>query len=193
MSNQGVEKMNYKKIILVVLAFIMLVTILIVFDNANNIVEYENYVAEDNDNNIVYTIKDESTSLNFRWINENVTEGPYRLFIGVDVRDKQIDNIYIDNLKITSSFESDYQFKSVMSEPLLIYNVDRKDSHLKYDKTKDSIRYYNFDDEFDFNFREKEKFTLYFNLRYQGKNINKEKDFEVYYEPYVEEVHVPIK
>lgn len=157
-----------------------------------NVVVYKNYVAEHNENNIVYILKDESVSLSLRWMNERITEGPYSLFLAVDVHDNQIENIYIENLQITSSSGSEYYFNSIMSKSLLIYSL-QEESHLTYDKANENMRYYQFDDKFSFNFEGNEEFTLVFSLRYEGKNIDKVKNVQVKYKPYNEELYAPIK
>ncbi|WP_432665076.1 hypothetical protein R9X47_02280 [Wukongibacter baidiensis] len=184
--------MKYKKILFVILVIVVLTNIIVTMNRDVNAVIYENYVAKENDNKIVYTYEDDAIELSLRWINEEVTKGPYSLFLALEVKDDQIDEIYIDYLEISSSNEVEYQFKNIRSEPLVIYNVDKEDTHLKYEKANDKVRYYQFEDKFNFNFEGKEEFILKCTLRYKGLNINKEKDIEVKYEPHAEKINASI-
>ena len=71
--------MKHKGIVLVILTVAVLACILIIMNRDTNVVIYENYVAEHNDNKIVYTFEDETVGLSMRWMNENITKG-MRLF-----------------------------------------------------------------------------------------------------------------
>lgn len=185
-------KVKYQKTLFFILTIVVLASIAITINRDVNVEIYENYVAEHNDYKIVYTYEDETVELSFRWMNEEITKGPYSLFLALEVKDDQIDDIYIDNLEINSSNETEYRFKNIMSNPLVIYNADKEDVHLKYDKTDDRVRYYQFTDKFNFNFEGKEEFILMCTLRYKGLNINKEKDIKIKYEPHIEKIHTPI-
>lgn len=186
-------KVKYLKTLFIIVGIVVLVSSVIMLKKDVNVVIYENYVAKHNDKNVVYTYEDEIIELSLRWINEEITKGPYSLFLAVNVKDERIDNIYLKNLKIRSSNEIDHQFRSIMSEPLVIYNADKKDSHLKYDKTNNKVRYYQFDDTFNFDFEGNEKFILMFSVEYEGVKNNEEKDIEVKYEPHIEKINAPVK
>ncbi|SHJ61952.1 hypothetical protein SAMN02745751_02968 [Dethiosulfatibacter aminovorans DSM 17477] len=184
--------MNRNRMRFVVAAIFIVLSILLIITKKNNLVRYYNYVAENNDNDIVYTYNDELLNLKLRWINEEITKGPYSLFLSVEVEDNEINSVYIENIDIVSSTEVNYKFSSDLSEPLSVYDVEKRDNHIKYSEETDSISFYQFEDSFNFDFEGNEDFLLKLKLRCKGQTIDEVRLVEVNYKPYVDEVYAPI-
>lgn len=174
---------------IIILIFILFAGCSSLFDRVSY---YENYVPKGYEENSIYEFINDDVILKFKWSNENTTTGPYNLFVIVETLNGNVDNIYIENMQITSSTNTNYEFKSINDWPFLIYNVDKKDSHLNYNKNNENIRYYHFNDFFNFDFNNGETFKLQIKIRYEGDGINKEEIIEIEYEPYIKELHVPI-
>jgi len=172
----------------IILMFILLASCASLFDRVSY---YENYVPKGYGENSIYEFTYDDVILKFKWSNENTTTGPYNLFVIVETLNENIDNIFIENIQIISSTNKNYEFTSIIDWPFLIYNVDKKDTHLNYNKNNENIRYYHFNDFFDFDFKNGETFKLQIKIRYEGKNINKEELIEIEFEPYLEELHAP--
>jgi len=172
----------------IILMFILFASCANLFDRVSY---YENYVPKGYEENSIYDYTNDDINLRFRWINEDTTVGPYHLFISVESINEAINNIYIENIQITSSTNKNYEFTSISDWPFLIYNVDKKDTHLEYNMENEKKRYYDFKDIFDFDFKNGETFKLQIKIRYEGEGINKDEIIEIEHEPYLEELHAP--
>lgn len=172
----------------IIFMFLLLASCSSLFDRVSY---YENYVPKGYDNKIVYEYTNNEVVLYFRWKNENTTTGPYYLFLAVESLNESVDNIYIENMQISSSTNKSYKFATITEWPFLIYNADKKGEHLKYDED-DGTSYYYFTDIFDFDFENGETFKLQIKIIYEGEGINKEEIIEIEYEPYLKELHAPI-
>jgi len=186
--------MHMSKKFIYITAVIILMSILFagcasLFDRVSY---YEKYVPKGYEENSVYEYANDDINIHFIWSNENTTKGPYRLLISSEALNENIDNIYIENMQITSSTNKSYKFSSITNWPFLIYNVDKKDTHLEYDQENEFRRIYKFSDIFEFDFENGETFKLQIKIRYEGAGINKEEIIEIDYEPYLKELHAPI-
>jgi len=182
-----ISKKTLYIIVIIILMFILLASCGNFLERENY---YENYVPIGYKENKVFEFVNGDINLHFIWSNENTTKGPYRLLIITEALNENIDNIYIENMKINSITNKNYEFTSISDWPFLIYNVDKKDAHLEYDQENEFRRIYKFSDIFDFDFENGETFKLQIKIRYEGEGINKEEIIEIEYEPYIEEYHV---
>lgn len=186
---------KYIKVLLVLLG---LLGVVILFNAINlllrdtNLVLYEDYVAENNNNKIVYEYVYDDFNLILRWLNENVSEGPYYLLIYIDVENENIENVYIDDIEIITSNGKEYHFSEIKNKPFLIYNINKNETNIEYDEENKKSRYYYFKDRFDFDFDGNETFKLKMSLSYEGDNIKKDKEIEVNYIPYLKKIYAPI-
>jgi len=85
---------------IIILMFILIAGCASLFDRVSY---YENYVPKGYKDNTVYIYTNDNITLHFRWINENTKVGPYHLFIAVESLNEGIENIYIEDMQITSS------------------------------------------------------------------------------------------